>query len=365
LLQPNYLTHFMPFMIQPISVDYLIVGQGLAGSAVAMQLLKKGKRILVIDEPENNCSSRPAAGLFNPITGQKTSKTWLADSLFPYLHQYYSEVELVTGKKFFYPMPLYKPFHSVEEQNEWMGKSADELYTPYIDEIATRPRFDGELHNPFGGLLLKQCGYINTVSYLEAVRNYVSIKAHYWNEHFEENELVIGSASVSYRHVQASAVIFCQGISGLSSSRFKALPLRPLKGEIILIKSDWKKHVIPNRGVYMVPGNGPDEYRVGATYQFNDASAGSSDAGRKELEQKLKTLIEVPYTVIGQDWGVRPTTADRRPILGKYPESDRLIIFNGLGTKGVTLAPYFSEVLIHWLENSGSLNKDVALTRFK
>jgi glycine oxidase len=352
-------------MSQLTSVDYLIVGQGLAGSAVAMQLLKRGKHVLVIDEPEKNRSSKPAAGLFNPITGQKTSKTWLADSIFPYLHTYYREVEATTGKKFFFPKLVYRPFLSIEEQNEWMGKSADALYTPYIEKIATGPLFGDQVKDPFGGLVLKQCGYINTTVYMDAVRDHLSAKASFWNAHFEENELQVGSQGVVYRGVRASAVIFCQGISAVSGNRFPGLPLRPLKGEIIVIKSDWKKDVIPNRGVYMVPGNTPGEYRVGATYQFNDTSEGSSEEGMRELEQKLKSLIPVQFKIVGQDWGIRPTTPDRRPLLGKYPESDRLIIFNGLGTKGVTLAPYFSEVLIHWLENSDSLSKDVALTRFK
>jgi glycine oxidase len=104
---------------------------------------------------------------------------------------------------------------------------------------------------------------------------------------------------------------------------------------------------------------------VGSTYNFNDISVGITEAGRRELEQKLREIMTIPYEVIGQEWGLRPTTPDRRPLLGNHPESDRLIIFNGLGTKGVSLAPYFSEVLLRWLENSGSLNKDVALTRYK
>jgi glycine/D-amino acid oxidase-like deaminating enzyme len=146
---------------------------------------------------------------------------------------------------------------------------------------------------------------------------------------------------------------------------FKNVPIRPLKGETLLIKTDWEKQVILNRGVYMVRGSSPGQFKVGATYNFNDNSPGTTDQGRVELEEKLKELILFPYEVISQDWGVRPTTPDRRPILGTHPESDRLVIFNGLGTKGVSLAPYFSEVLICWLENKGTLNEEVSVTRYK
>jgi glycine oxidase len=44
---------------------------------------------------------------------------------------------------------------------------------------------------------------------------------------------------------------------------------------------------------------------------------------------------------------------------------DRLIIFNGLGTKGVSLAPYFSDILVRQLENGVPLTKEVDVTRFK
>src|SRR5690606_2397630 len=111
-----------------MEVDYIIVGQGLAGSAVAIQLLKHHKRIVVFDDPTANVSSRIAAGLFNPVTGKKMARTWLADELFPYLATYYREVEALTGSRFFYPMPIYRPFISVEEQNEWMARSVDSAF---------------------------------------------------------------------------------------------------------------------------------------------------------------------------------------------------------------------------------------------
>ena len=84
-------------------VDYIIVGQGLAGSSVAMHLLEWNKTIMVFDDPHPNSASKVAAGLFNPITGKNMVKTWLADETFTYLHHYYASIESKTGSKFFYP----------------------------------------------------------------------------------------------------------------------------------------------------------------------------------------------------------------------------------------------------------------------
>ena len=151
-------------------VDYMIVGQGLAGSAVALQLLERGKHIMVFDEFRKNSASRIAAGLFNPVTGKNQVKTWMADVLFPYLEKFYTRAEQLTKKSFFHPLSIYRPFASIQEQNEWMGKSTDEAYSFFIDEISLESQYS-ETNDHFGGMRLKQSGYLNTISYLSSVRD--------------------------------------------------------------------------------------------------------------------------------------------------------------------------------------------------
>jgi glycine oxidase len=346
------------------TVDYIIVGQGLAGSCVALQLMKRGKKIAVIDDASSNHSSRIAAGLFNPITGQNLVKTWMADALFPYLHQYYREVESLTAKQFFYPMKLYRPFGAVSEQNDWMGRAEDPAYAPYVELVAIKSPFKSELKDELGGMILKQCGFLNTTVFVDAVRDRIRSNNEFLGEPFNYDRLKIESMHVSYGHLIARKIIFCEGYQNFKNPWFKNIPIRPLKGETITVKSSWQRDVILNRGVYMVPGNGSDEWRVGSTYNYNVTAPGVTEKGRKELMEKLNDLINFPFTIVAQDWGIRPTTIDRRPILGVHSQFQRLLIFNGLGTKGVSLAPYFSEVLVRWELGEGALNKDVDVTRY-
>jgi glycine oxidase len=346
------------------TVDYIIVGQGLAGSSVALQLIRRGKKIVVIDESFANHSSRIAAGLFNPVTGQNLVKTWMADTIFPYLHQYYTEVEALTGKKFFHPMKLYRPFGAVSEQNDWMGRTEDPMYRSYVESVDLRSPFVGELRDEFGGMILKQCGFLNTAAYVDALRQVIQSANKFIEEVFNYDALKIEADHVSYGNLKAEKIIFCEGYRNDRNPWFNKIPIRPLKGETITIKSQWQRHVILNRGVYMVPGIGSDEWRVGSTYNYNVTEPGVTEKGRKELSEKLSDLINFPFTIVSQDWGIRPTTIDRRPILGTHRESERLVIFNGLGTKGVSLAPYFSEVLIRWVMGEGPLHKDVDVTRY-
>lgn len=238
----------------PSRVDCIVVGQGLAGSAVAIQLLRYGKKILVIDAPSENNSSRIAAGLFNPITGKKLVKTWMADTLFPYLYTFYQDIERLTQKKFFYPMSLYRPFISIQEQNEWMGRSADHTYDRYVDLVHGQTPFDQQVKDPFGGMTLKQCGFLDAQAYLEAVRGYLEGSASYREQMFDQDQLNVDNDQVVYQGCRADKIIFCQG-EKVNNKWFKGLPIQPLKGEILTIKSQWDKHVILNRGVYMVPGS--------------------------------------------------------------------------------------------------------------
>lgn len=345
-----------------MDVDFIIVGQGLAGSAVAVQLLRRKKRIVVFDEAEFNNSSRIAAGLFNPITGKKLVKTWLADALFPYLHKYYTELEKETGQSFYYAMPLYRPFLSIEEQNEWASRAADPYYSGYVDQVFLGPTLT-DVKDPYGGLLLRQSGFLSTRKYINAIAALIRELAVMETEKFFPEEIIISSNRVSYKQYSASGIIWCNGVH--SSGYFDWVPIRPLKGETLTITADLPQTTIINRGVYLVPDTETNNWKVGSTYYFHDREPAITNAAREELEGKVKDILDASFEVVDHQWGFRPTTPDRRPVLGSHPEFDRMIIFNGLGTKGVSLAPFFSDVLVRWLEKEGAINKEVDIERFK
>jgi glycine oxidase len=340
--------------------DYIVIGLGLAGASVALRLHRLGKRILVIDSSAHNTSSRIAAGIFNPVTGRKMTKTWLADRLFPALRTFYREAEELTNCSFLHLLPIYRPFLSVEEQNEWMGKSSDPTFARFIREVLKGPSMDG-VNDPVGGLLLDQCGFLDTNAYVEAVRSLMIREQAYEESLIEELSITTGDEAVRYGKYEADTCIFCTGVR--ATSWFRWLPVRPLKGETLQVVTNLPSQWIVNRGAYMVPqGNG---WRAGATYHQADHDPGITEESLVELKAAVEELIHLPFTVTGQQWGFRPTTPDRRPLLGRHPEHHRMWTFNGLGTKGVSLAPYFSGELISAIENGIPLNKDVDIERYK
>lgn len=344
-------------------MDYIIVGQGLAGSAVAAQFIKRGRRILVFDSPEKNNSTHVAAGLFNPITGIKLAKTWMADTIFEYLHTFYQEIEELTRSKFFYPKTIYRPFVSVREQNEWMGVSSDAKLTSFIEGVSINPKFPDDVNDAFGGIMVAKGGYVNTIEYIRAIRQMIIDGGVYEPGPFDEEQLICDHAGVAYRNYTAKGIIFCHGERSLGSRFFKWVPIFPLKGETLTIKASFIENVIVNRGVYIVPC-GKDLWRIGSTYKRGAVIKEISPEARIELKVKLDALIKSPYDIVGQDYGIRPTTHDRRPVLGSHPKFKTIYIFNGLGTKGISLSPYFSEVLVNHIENGTIINEGVDISRY-
>jgi len=319
---------------------------------------------MVYDQPQANRSSAIAAGLFNPITGKLMTKTWLAEKIFPELHRFYSWAEEKLSRKFFYPQPIYRPFLSIEEQNEWMGKSADPTLQEYILEVFTQTRYS-QVNDPYGGILLDKCGYLDVLTFQEGVKDLLRSYNSYVEELFDETQLQTHASGIQYKDLIGGRIIFCNGTSLKNVDFASRVPIRLLKGETLVIKTAEKLELIYNRGVYMVPMSNQNTYKVGATYESKLLTPETTAPGREELVHKLKELVKIQFNVIAQDWGFRPTTPDRKPILGQLPGYENVVIFNGLGTKGVSLAPYFSGHLLDWLMGKSEISQEVNISRFK
>lgn len=306
-----------------------------------------------------------AAGLFNPIAGKFMTKAWLADEIFPSLFQFYTEAEKQLNETFFFPQPVYRPFISAKEQNQWMGRSENAELKFFIDKVFTRPAFESQIRNPFGGVLINRTGYLDTNLFMGAVRIFLQKQNAFQEGHLDPSHLKIAPDGILYEDLQAENIIFCDGLGCLDNPLFHWVPILSLKGEMLTIVLEEKLEAIFNRGIYIVPTAKNNFYLVGATYQPNEKRQCTTTDARLELEEMLSSLIRIPYTITHQNWGMRPATPDIRPLLGAHPVFKNVIIFNGLGTKGVSLAPYFSNLLAAWLDGQAEIPFEVNIERFK
>jgi glycine oxidase len=338
-------------------VDFIIVGQGIAGTCLAIEFLKRGKTFLVVDKPDPHSASQVAAGLFNPITGRTNQATWKAGEIFPAIPDFYLEAEKMLEEKFLTMLPIYRPFISGEEK---IILTADNKR--WIKKISSTPTYQGLVNDLFGGIEIQGSGFVNTLKLVAANRKMIATYGHLMEEELGYKEVLV-SESISYKKYEAASIIFCDGVGVTENPWFHWAPIQKLKGELILAKANLPGNAIINRGIFSVPTSEQDTFVIGSTYH-RDASLGPSATGIGEILARSAKLFTSELEIISQSWGHRPATIDRRPLLGQHPAHKNICIFNGLGTKGISLAPYFAVQMADWLEGKTDLDKEVNIERF-
>jgi glycine/D-amino acid oxidase-like deaminating enzyme len=119
-----------------------------------------------------------------------------------------------------------------------------------------------------------------------------------------------------------------------------------------------------NTSVFILP-LGNHLYKVGATYNWEDKTQTPTEAGKHELQERLKEIISCDFEIIEHVAGVRPTVNDRRPLVGTHPRHKNLHLLNGLGTRGVMLAPSMALDLFQFIEHKILLDKTIDIKRYE
>jgi len=339
--------------------DYFIIGQGIAGSVMAMRLLNARKSFLVFDTPQKNASSRVAAGIFNPITGRRFTTTWQAEACFDELFKFYPEVEDLLEMDFFHPLPICRIVPDAGTSNDWHSKIDDPINSPFVNQ--TTDIVSG-FKSPFGAIELKRGGYVDTNTFIDGVAALLK-RLELLIEDFVFPRFNTGHADIN--GYKTKSVIYCDGLGSQKSDPFDALPFTPMKGEILRIKSpELDRKRIVTAGCFICPSKN-DSFLVGSTYEWRNVNLEKTEDAKKELVRRLDKYIDVSYEIVGHEVGIRPSVKDRKPIVGTHPIFPDCYILNGLGSKGVSLAPYLSKILLEHIENGVELAPEIDLMRFK
>jgi len=346
-----------------MEIDYLIIGQGLAGSALAMALLDQGASVLVVDREDSYSASRVAAGLITTVAGKGMNPSWRQSVYLPEAMAYYRALEEVSGETLFHAMDTLRLFDSEKQirkfsnKNDFLGEWVEE-----VDEVNL-----AGWKADYGGFLMKRGGWLDTNKYLKVVRDLLAEK--YRVVDFLEQDLELKNEGVVWKDIHAKRIVFCQGATGLrglggdaSESLFSYIEHRSSKGEILTVSIEGiEEDKIVNRNGWMVPIGGK-QWRCGANYNWEDLSEGETEAGRKHIEGQIQSLTDRQYDVIDHTAGVRPIIRKSQPYIGRHPDHPEVYFFNGLGSKGVTTAPsvasHFAQHLVHGAEIDSELNLD-------
>ncbi len=360
--------------------DFIIIGQGLAGTVLTHTLLERGKRVLVIDEGNVSSCSKVAAGLFNPIVFKRLTKSWMIDELSPVAENFYGGLEQKLGSRLFSPRELVKLFTGDNEKQFWIKKAKEEGLKNYLSGTIEKNNFPEAIKNSAGAGKVKNAGQVDVKKMLDLSRDFFKEQGILLEERCSYTDIIVKSDSIVYKNNHAKKIIFCEGYQTTENPWFNWLPFKLTKGEIITIKletagfninslsgslsSGWlSENSVLIKGIFIAPV-GDNTYKVGATHNWEELNETPSEKGRQELIRNLDQVLNVPYKIIAQEAGIRPAVQDRRPLIGFHAEHHNLLVFNGMGTKGVMLAPYFAAHFAGVLQGKEILSKEVDILRY-
>lgn len=344
-------------------LDYIIVGSGLAGIAFSEFALQNDKKIIVINDNSQN-SSKIAGGLYNPVILKRFSEVWQAQEQLDLLNEFYSELENRLNVKLDYKLQLLRKFFSIEEQNNWFTASDKPNLSKYLSTNLITKKWDAiqSPHN-FGEVL--SSGYVDTALLLETYKKYLILNNNFLEETFIYDQLNINNDFIEYKNLKAKHIIFAEGFGMLLNPFFSTLPLDGTKGELLIIKApNLQIESIIKSSIFIIP-LGEDLYKVGATYNWQDKTNIPTEKAKKELLENLSELINCDFEIIDHHAGVRPTVKDRRPLVGSHPKHKNIHLLNGLGTRGVMLAPAMAMALFNNIEHEIPLDKNIDIARIK
>lgn len=342
--------------------QFLIIGQGLAGTALAWQLLERGAKVWIVDRNENSTSSRVAAGLVTPVTGMRLNASWRYETLYPEAHAFYRKYEIKLGGRFYYEVPVVRLLRDEKAATLWNKRRLQADVLPWLSE-GPEPLVNPSVFNaPYGGFQQKHCGWLDTAAWLEASRRHFETEGRWMEGDVRPEELVVEDKGVAWQGRRFNAAIFCTGWEVAQHPWFNWVPFQSARGSVLTVEADTRgEGRIINRGCWLLPRQ-DGTLRAGPTYELNfnspDRPGTEALAG---LEKKLSTLLKIPFRITGCQTGVRPIIQDKQVLMGCHPARPRIAFLNGLGSKGVLRAPWAARQLAERLLEGKPVEADLDL----
>lgn len=345
-----------------MEIDYIIVGAGLAGMCFAEHALQHNKKIIVFDNKSQN-STAIAGGLYNPVILKRFSEVWEAKKQMAYLAVFYAEIEKKVNSKIDYKIPILRKFFSVEEQNNWFVASDKANLSPYLSTTIHKKKYVGiESPHNFGEVL--HAGYVDTALLQNKYWELLKTNERLYTEEFRYDLVKVSKQHVEYKGLIAKNIVFAEGFGMHSNPYFNTLPLDGTKGELFIIKAE--KLVIDcivNTSIFIIP-LGNSLYKVGATYNWKDKTNAPTTEAKYELVARLQEILNCDFEIVKHFAGIRPTVRDRKPLIGTHKTFKNIHLLNGLGTRGVMLAPIMSLSLFNYIEKGENLDALVDIQRY-
>ncbi len=345
-----------------MNTDYLIVGQGISGTLLSRSLIKEGKRVLVIDDGDTSASSKVASGIINPVTGKRLVKTWMIDQFMPFAENVYREIEKEFGISLITQCNILDFHLSRDAENIFNARSGEEK--EYLRSAKDDEHWAEYFRFNYGIGEIAPCMLVDIRGMLNAWSDHLAKNDALLREEFTLSDCIIEKDSVSYKNITAQKIIFCNGAVCAENPYFNRLPWSKDKGEALIASiPGLPANNIYKQGINIVPWHS-GLFWIGATHDWKFTDMQPSISFLKKTEEQLDYWLRLPYKIVDHLVAARPTNIERRPFVGLHPGMPSVGIFNGMGTKGCSVAPYFAHQFAQHLVNNTPLMPNVDIKRF-
>ena len=353
--------------------DILIIGGGIIGLAIAIDLKRQGAKVTVISKDFMQAAGHAAAGMLAPMAEKLTSPPMLdlclrSRWLYP---EWTKKLEEMTGVDTGYLpcgilAPVYSEPESIPETNDnavWLDKQAIQLYQPGLGE-----RVVGGWWYPEDGQVDNRCLMRSLLQAAQTlgveIKEGVSVKA------IQQKQGRVNGIFTDLGQLAAEQYVLA---AGSWSSQLLPLPVRPVKGQMLSLRMPQKLHqpfplqrVLYGDNIYLVPRQ-DGRLVIGATVEEVEWTPFNTPRGMQSLLDKATELYPAvaDWQIEEFWWGFRPGTADELPILGRSA-CDNLFLATGHYRNGILLAPITASLITELIleQKSDPLLAEFSYQRF-
>ncbi|MCA9393945.1 MAG: FAD-binding oxidoreductase [Candidatus Omnitrophica bacterium] len=324
--------------------NYLIIGQGIAGSSLAYHLLKAGARVVIVDHHHHESSSVVSTGILNPLSGKRFALTPGYDQYFAAATEFYADAAKLFSETFFEPMPVVRLLRSKSEGDKLQRKIETGEISDYIFKQYSPGHFQSLLCDDQGAVEIRHGGVCHTSRLMEVLKQYFIRKGCLVNERFYYDEIGFSADGAIYQGEEFDKVIFCEGYKAQFNPWFQHLNFKSIKGEVLRVRMgrrDISRRVLL-RGTWLAPSTG-DLWAAGGSAATDELDGLPTAAGHDTIMDGLKNIIHTDAEVLHHQAAVRPFLNHQNPIVELHPRFPQMAIFNGLGSKGFLVAPWLAK----------------------
>ena len=338
--------------------EFLIVGQGLAGTTLAWTLLQRGRTFLIVDREDPITSSKIAGGLVTPITGMRLTLNWRYEELQNEAVRFYRHKERVLGRRLYFPRPHLRLLRNEREAEIWERRQTEPELQKFI--VKSTGVDANRIAAPFGGFQQRRAGFLDSAAFIEASRAHFQSLGAYEIGEVNEEDLDLGKTDVGWRGRRFSNVVLCQGWEVAKSRGFSWLPVDHTQGAVLSVRAETgETRRILNQGCWLMNRAG-GQVLAGSTYETKFDQPHVADPNAVErLIGRLNAMVKGGIEVLGSQTAVRPGIKKNKGAIGRHPVHERLVLMNGLGSKGVLRAPFLARRLVDHLLDGSALEPEI------